>query len=620
MHMGGGFHSHGHGGRTTSSLDDEDRVFGRVYDQQVVSRLARYFWDYKLLTLLAGSAMLAYTLAGVATPWLIKLAIDGYIIPRDLAGLAWIVAAFVAIAALGAAGQYGYLWLTARIGQEILFRLRTRMFEHLQRLPLAFFDRNEAGRVMSRVQNDVTQLQELLSGGMLTVVSDLLSLVGIVIALFVMDVPLAAIALSVIPLLVLVMALWQRRARHAFLRVRRAIAVVNAGLQENISGVRVVQSLRREEVNLQRFEQANESHLEANLEAGRLSAALMPATEVLSAAALALVLVFGGLRVQGGGMPVGSLVAFVLYVQRFFEPIRSLTMQYSMFQRAMAAGVRVFELLDTPHEVPDPEDGAELKVTSGDVELRGVTYGYDPERPVLHGINLRVTAGHTVALVGPTGAGKSTLAALLLRFYQPQRGAITVDGLDIRRVTTRSLAKSIAFVPQDPFLFSGTIAENLRYGRPEATPSEVEAAARAVGAHEFITKLEQGYDSPVGERGVNLSLGQRQLLCLARALLADAPILVLDEATASVDPATEARMQQALRRLMAGRTTIVIAHRLSTVEQANLIVVLDGGRIVERGTHTELMQAGGLYSRLYRQTSPSPSGSEWRLSGTIVTA
>lgn len=600
MHWGGGYHIHG--GRLASALDEDEKVFGRVYDHQVVARLARYFWDYKSLTLVAAVAMLAYTLAGVAAPWLVKVAIDQFIMPGNLAGLAWVVAAFIAVAGVGAVGQYGYLWLTARMGQEILFRLRTEMFQRIQRLPLAFFDRNEAGRVMSRVQNDVSQLQELLSGGMLTVLSDLLSLVGIVFALFTMDVPLAAISLSGIPVLVLIMAVWQRRAREAFLRVRRAIAVVNAGLQENISGVRVVQSLRRESVNLERFEQANESHLEANLEAGRLSAVLMPATEVLAAAALGLVLVFGGSRVLAGAMPVGSLVAFVLYVQRFFEPIRSLTMQYNMFQRAMAAGVRVFELLDAPTEAPAPAEGAEMKDVRGEVEFRGVTFAYEPEVPVLQDINLVVPAGHTVALVGPTGAGKSTLAALLLRFYQPQRGSITVDGVDIRRVTLRSLARSIAFVPQDPFLFSGTIADNLRYGRPGATISEVEAAARAVGAHDFIVKLEKGYDSPLGERGVNLSLGQRQLLCLARALLADAPILVLDEATASVDPATEARMQQALRRLMAGRTTIVIAHRLSTVERAHQLVVVDGGRIVERGDHAQLLAQGGLYARLYRQT------------------
>lgn len=591
---------HMHGMGHTSGGIDEDAV-DRVYDHQVVSRLFHYLRPYKRLILVTTLTMLLYSGSVVAIPWLIKWGIDTFIATRDLSGLNTIALAFAIVIVVGYITQYIHLVTLARVGQGVLYGLRTDLFNHIQRLSLSFFDRNEVGRVMSRVQNDVQQLQEFLSIVVLSL-GDTLILIGIVVAMMVMNAKLAIITLTVIPLLFVIMVVWQRYARPSFLRVRRAMAMVNAGLQENISGVRVVQSFNREDVNSRSFDSVNDEHLRANLRASRLSAALLPTVDLLTALSLAFVVVFGGSMVLNGTLAVGALVAFALYIQRFFDPVRNLTMQYTELQRAMTSGARIFEMMDVQPEVRDRAGAIDLPPIRGEVRFERVGFHYATGIPVLRDVTLHVQAGQTVALVGHTGAGKTTLVSLLARFYDVTEGRITVDGYDIRDVTRTSLGQQMSMVLQEPFLFSGTVMENLRYNHPRATEEDVARAAQAVGAHDFIMRLKQGYETVLQERGANLSVGQRQLLSFARALAADPRILILDEATANVDSYTENLIHQALSNLLENRTALVIAHRLSTIRSADLIVVFDQGQVVEMGTHRELLQKAGHYAELYHSS------------------
>lgn len=578
----------------------DEEVFGDVYDQRVVARLLPYILPYKVLALLAVVAMLIYTGTQVAVPWVIKIAIDEYVFLKDFEGLTWMFALFIGISLVNWLVNYVQQYSMEKVGQGVLFNLRADMFGHVQKQSMGFFDRTEVGRLMSRVQGDVSQLQEFAALVVMTL-GELLSLLGIVIALLLLNFKLGLITMSVLPVLTLIMVVWQPFARKAFMWVRRAISIVNGSLNENITGVRVVQSMNRQERNLMLFDEKNVDHRDANLWASKLSSGLLPAVDILTAVAIGFALFFGARMIAGNDLALGTLIAFVLYIQRFFDPIRNLTMQYTQLQRSMASGTRIFDMLDWKPDLVDAKDAKPIGSVKGDIEMKNVSFSYVPGEDVIKDISFQIKPGEVVAVVGPTGAGKTTLVSLLSRFYDVEdgRGSILVDGHNIRAVTRNSLASQMSMVLQEPFLFSGSVRENIKYNHTNATDEQMMNAAKAVDAHEFIERLDEGYDTFLAERGINLSVGQRQLISFARAIVADPRILILDEATANIDSYTEMMIQRALLKLLKGRTAIVIAHRLSTIRGADKIIVLNLGEVTEVGNHDELIAMDGMYANLY---------------------
>jgi ATP-binding cassette subfamily B protein len=562
----------------------------------VLVRLAR---PYRARAALAVVTLLGFTLVALLPPYLAKLAVDDGISDGDLGRLTVIVIAFVAAGVAAFAFSGAQTYYTGWVGERALADLRIDLFRHLQHLSLGYYERNRTGAIISRITNDVEALDMLVTDGLSSLVQNSLLLGGTAIVLFFLDWRLALATLVVLPLMGAATAWFRSRSNHAYRRVRERLGLVTATLAEDIAGMRVVQSFTREPASQATFRGVNERYRESNYETVVLNGLYFPAVDVLASVATAIVLGFGGALVVDGSLTVGTLLAFTLYLTNFFDPVQQLSQLYNTFLSAAAALDRITTVLDEEPEVVDATGAEPLPRIEGHVRFEHVRFGYGNLPEVLHGLDLDVPAGTTVALVGHTGAGKSTIAKLLARFYDPRDGRVTIDGHDLRDVTQESIRSQLGIVPQEGFLFSGTVAENIAFGRPGASREEVEAAAAAVGADVFVAELPDGYDTELGERGFRLSLGQRQLVAFARALLADPRILILDEATSSVDIGTERRIERGLRRLLAGRTAFVIAHRLSTIRRADVIVVLDHGRVVEQGTHEQLIAAGGAYTRLY---------------------
>lgn len=598
VNIGGGasFHGPGHMLRHLGARNERGKISGRI-----LLRLMVFLKPHWVQMCVAALLMLTSSGANLLSPYLTKIAIDNNIAEGDTRGLLitslYFAGALTAVYLASAVQSY----LLSRVGQGVLSSLRGQAFRHLQDLSVPYHDTHIIGVTISRIISDISVINELLSQGLISMVGDSILLVGTIVVMVTMAPRLALLTFSVLPLMAVATVLFSRRARVAFRETRETIGVVIGDLAENIAGIRIIQAFAQEKTTRDRFEEDNRANRDAHIKAMSLSFTFLPAVDVLSVGATCIVLWAGGLMIERDIVTIGLVVAFLTYVSRFFGPIRDLSQIYTSLQSATAGGERVLELLDTAPDVQDRPYAIELPLIAGRIELEDVSFRYERDTQVLHHIDMVIEPGETIALVGPTGAGKTSIANLVARFYELTEGAVLVDGHDVRDVTRSSLHSQMGFVPQDPFLFTGSITDNIRFGRPDASEEEVIAAATAANADEFVRKLPEGYETAILEGGVNLSVGQRQLICIARALLVDPRILILDEATSSVDTVTEALIQQALGRLLSGRTAIVIAHRLSTVRNADRIYVLDLGQIVQEGSHDVLVSQDGLYKSLYER-------------------
>jgi ATP-binding cassette, subfamily B, multidrug efflux pump len=604
----------------------EEESLEKAYDSHLMRRLMRYLAPYKIQVFAAIVIIIGASLMQVSGPFLTKIAIDRYIVNKDYGGLNQIALVYLSIILFGFLLGYVQTYIMQLTGQKIMVDLRLEIFSYLQRLPLAFFDRNPVGRLMTRVTTDVDVLNELFTAGVVTLLGDVLVLLGILVIIFYLNFKLALVAMSVIPLIFLITIVFKIKARDSYRRVRTAIARINAFLQEHITGMSVVQLFNHEQKSFDKFDTINQQHLQANLDSVMAYSIFFPAVEIVSAIAIALIIWYGGGQVLRQELTFGALVAFIQYSEKFFRPIADLSEKYNILQSAMASSERIFKLLDTAIDIQSPRDPVRLDNIRGEIEFRHVWFAYNRTNPkervghtatstpqsalgvtqepewdwVLKDVSFAVRPGESVAIVGHTGAGKTTLTNLLLRFYDIQKGQILLDGHDIRTLDLRQLRSSFGLVLQDVFLFSGTIASNIRLGTPGITEEAIYQAARDVNLEEFVEELPNGYAEEVKERGSTLSTGQKQLIAFARALAHEPRNLILDEATSSVDTETELKIRDAITRLMQGRTSIIIAHRLSTIQKADKIIVMHKGQVRETGTHQELLTQRGIYYKLYQ--------------------
>jgi len=587
----------GHGMRRHGSLEESKaQDFGKV-----AGRLVQHMRPYWLAML--GSFFLILINAGTQAmgPFMIGRAIDEFISVGQRKGLALTMLTLVGIYVIGMVSMRYLIFLTSWVGQNVLADMRVQIFNKVEQLSMQHLEGKDAGDLMSRLVNDIGAINSFFSQGLSMFLGSIFALIGIIIGMFVMQWQLALGAFAIVPLMGFATSQFSKKARDAFRKTRKTIGDVSADLQEELDGVKVSQAYSREDLNVKRFAERNAANRDANVSANAITSAFAPTMDMLSTIDTAIVAGYGGYLAVQGVVTVGVVVAFIQYVRNFFRPISTIAQQWTVAQSAFAAAERVYELVDTVPDILDGPDAVELPRMDGQVEFEDVTFGYDTAQPVLRNVNFDAKPGQTVAIVGPTGAGKSTLVSLILRFYEVTSGSVKLDGYDVRDVTQKSIRTQMGMVLQEPFLFSGSVMNNIRYGRLEATDGEIIGAAKVANAHKFITKLTDGYQTGVGERGSLLSQGQRQLISIARAVLADPRILILDEATASVDTRTEVLIQEALNHLLKNRTSFVIAHRLSTVRNADIILTLNEGEIVERGVHSDLLEKGGLYADLYRR-------------------